>query len=381
MLIKCPECKLQVSDKALMCPHCGYPLSPQAKNISRPRNKRKRLPNGFGQISEIKGRNLRKPFRAMITVGKTETGHPISKPLKPVAYFETYNDAYTALMEYNKNPYELENAMTCQQLFDKWYEEKEKSGSSESTLSNYRWIWRQCKTLYDTEIRQLTISDLKKLILNKETSTQRRGIKNVFNLMLDFAVEGGIVDRNIARSFHNREKIKESDVHTNYTDEELELLWKHADHDDIDLILIQCYTGLRPSEIGQIELTNFDPDNMTAIGGLKTESGRNRLIIFHSRIQPFVRKRYFESIESGSKWLFSKNGKKVDYRIFGAIVNKSTAHMPHDGRVTFATMAKKAGVDEYVVKKLMGHRIDDLTERVYTKRDTEWLRQELEKIK
>jgi hypothetical protein len=28
------------------------------------------LPNGFGQISEIKNRKLRNPFRAMITVGK-----------------------------------------------------------------------------------------------------------------------------------------------------------------------------------------------------------------------------------------------------------------------------------------------------------------------
>ena len=26
MLIKCPECELQVSDKAINCPHCGYPL-------------------------------------------------------------------------------------------------------------------------------------------------------------------------------------------------------------------------------------------------------------------------------------------------------------------------------------------------------------------
>ena len=36
MLIKCPECELQVSDKALSCPHCGYPLqdgAPSAKPI------------------------------------------------------------------------------------------------------------------------------------------------------------------------------------------------------------------------------------------------------------------------------------------------------------------------------------------------------------
>ena len=59
MLLQCPECDLQVSDKATYCPHCGYPMQP---NVSqrRPRksNKRRRLPNGFGQISEIKGRNL-----------------------------------------------------------------------------------------------------------------------------------------------------------------------------------------------------------------------------------------------------------------------------------------------------------------------------------
>ena len=92
MLIQCPECDLQVSDKANTCPHCGYPLKPDAKpKSSRKPNKRRRLPNGFGQISEIKGRNLRNPFRAMVTVGKDKNGKPICKPLKPESYFPTYN--------------------------------------------------------------------------------------------------------------------------------------------------------------------------------------------------------------------------------------------------------------------------------------------------
>ncbi len=26
-LIKCPECKNQVSDKAVTCPHCGFPIA------------------------------------------------------------------------------------------------------------------------------------------------------------------------------------------------------------------------------------------------------------------------------------------------------------------------------------------------------------------
>lgn len=45
-LMKCPECGLQVSDKALSCPHCGYPLDSAVKKKKGrgPAAKRKRLP-------------------------------------------------------------------------------------------------------------------------------------------------------------------------------------------------------------------------------------------------------------------------------------------------------------------------------------------------
>ena len=36
MLTKCPECDLQVSDKAYTCPHCGYPLKYQSKRPYTP---------------------------------------------------------------------------------------------------------------------------------------------------------------------------------------------------------------------------------------------------------------------------------------------------------------------------------------------------------
>ena len=75
MLINCPECQILVSNKALMCPHCGYPFKPD-KISPRKSTRKKRLPNGFGQISFIKG-NLRKPYRAMVTIGKNqEVGIP-----------------------------------------------------------------------------------------------------------------------------------------------------------------------------------------------------------------------------------------------------------------------------------------------------------------
>ncbi|MFI5458653.1 MAG: zinc-ribbon domain-containing protein [Isosphaerales bacterium] len=35
-LINCPECKREVSDNALSCPQCGYPIAAGAKRDSAP---------------------------------------------------------------------------------------------------------------------------------------------------------------------------------------------------------------------------------------------------------------------------------------------------------------------------------------------------------
>ena len=43
-------------------------------------------------------------------------------------------------------------------------------------------------------------------------------------------------------------------------------------------------------------------------------------------------------------------------------------------------MAKHYEVDEYAIKYIIGHAINDLTERVYTHRTIEWLTSEINKI-
>ena len=144
MLIICPECQLNVSDKAKVCPHCGYPMKDNAMTKAKPSKKHMRLPNGFGQITEIKGQNLRKTFRAMVTVGKNANGRPICKLLKPEGYFSTYNEAYAALVEYNKNPYDLNPDILMCQLYEKWLDEYSKSLSSDSSIRTIKSAWSYC---------------------------------------------------------------------------------------------------------------------------------------------------------------------------------------------------------------------------------------------
>lgn len=410
MLIKCPECELQVSDKAIACPHCGYPLQPNIKP-RKPRNKnnkRRRLPNGFGQISEIKNRNLRNPFRAMISVGKDANGRPICKPLKPESYFPTYNDAYAALVEYNKNPYDLEPSITVKELYDKWLPEHDKTVKSIRPIES---AWSYCTAVYDMRVKDIRARHIKgcmdegiskvRGIEKTPSASMKNQIKSLFNLMLDYALEYELVDRNYSRTFNlTDETIKEivtvKQEHIPFTDEEMELLWQYVDDKMmVDVLLVQCYSGWRPQEIGLLEIKDVDLDNWTFSGGMKTDAGTGRVVPIHSRIRHLVERKYKEAQELGSLYLFNyvnPNARRKNTNLTYARYQKcftmvrdelklNPEHRPHDGRKHFVTMAKKYGIDEYAIKYMVGHKISDITEKVYTQREFEWLKEEIEKIK
>lgn len=414
MLITCPECELQVSDKALSCPHCGYPMQQDVPVIRKPRskpNRRRRLPNGFGQISEIKNRRLRKPFRAMVTVGKKSNGHPICKPLMPESYFATYNEAYEALVEYNKNPYDLKPDITVKELYDKWTDEYFKTLKSDSSTRTITAAWAYCSSVYDMRAKDIRSRHIKgcmeegtAIIKGEErhpTAGVKARIKSLFNLMLDYGVEYEIVDKNYARTFQVsddiiREKEKTHRGHLAFTDHEIDLLWENLYNKKyVDIVLIQCYSGWRPQELGLIELENVDLNNWTFTGGMKTEAGTNRLVPIHSKIRPLVEKRYQEAQKLGSKYLFNctdttthRNSLKLTYdkyrTRFVKIVEElklNSEHKAHDGRKHFVTQAKKYNMDEYAIKYIIGHAINDVTEKVYTEREISWLKNEMEKIK
>ena len=410
MLTQCPECELPVSDKATACPHCGYPLKPSEKQ-KRPRksNKRRRLPNGFGQISEIKNRNLRNPFRAMVTVGKTPDGKPICKPLKPESYFATYNDAYAALVEYNKNPYDLEPSITMQELYDKWLPEYEKTVKSTKSATS---AWAYCSGVYKMRVMDIRARHVKgcmeegvAVIRGKEqhpTATMKNQIKSLFNMLLDYALEYELVDRNYSRTFNlTEETVKEiqsvKKEHIAFTDEEMDLLWANASSKQgVAILLIQCYSGWRPQELGLLELKDVDLENWTFQGGMKTDAGENRVVPIHSRIQDLVLRKYQEAEALGSPYLLNwadpNNRNRKNLKLTYARYQKAFErirdelklnpnHRPHDGRTHFVTMAKRYGVDEYAIKYMVGHKISDITEKVYTRREFAWLREEIEKIK
>lgn len=416
MLIKCPECELQVSDKATFCPHCGYPMQPDVKP-RKPRsknNKRRRLPNGFGQISEIKNRNLRNPFRAMVTVGKTPEGKPICKPLKPESYFPTYNDAYAALAEYNKNPYDLEPAITTKELYEKWKNEHLKS-ASENYIRTISSAWAYCSSIYSMQAKDIRARHIKRCMeegFRIETRGKRKGekiyasactkwrIKSLFNNMLDYALEYEIVSMNYARTFELSGDViveidKNKKKHFPFNSQEMDVLWKNVNNVKfVDWIIIQCYMGWRPQELATLRLDEVNLDKWYMQAGMKTDAGKQRIVPIHSKIKNLVKRNYEFAVSINSEYLFNDKGQthsgswSLTYdkyaKRFEKVIEQlkiNPEHRPHDPRTTFVTMGKKSGMDEYALKEMVGHTIQDITESTYTVRDLEWLREDIEKIK
>ena len=411
MLIYCPECELQISDKAITCPHCGYPLKEDVIKSTKKRrsNRRKRLPNGFGQITELKDNSLRKPFRAMVTVGKTSTGRPIAKLLKPEAYFKTYNEAYAALVEYNKNPYDLEPDITIRELYEEWSKKRFPQLKSAGSIRSIESSWKYCSEIYDMRVKDIRIRHIKgcldngTVIVRNETHHTTDGIKcrikSIFNQMLDYAVECEIIEHNYSKDFtysintHNQQNVKNK--HISFSEAEIEILWNSVMKVKyIDMLLIQCYSGWRPQELVNLKLENVNLTDWTFKGGMKTSAGHNRIVPIHSKIKKLVENKCNEAKELNSEYLFNYTENYTRYTkiiftydkyrsVFDKIIkllNLNKEHKPHDGRKTFVTLAKKYNVDEFAIKYIVGHVITDITESVYTERDLAWLQKEIEKI-
>lgn len=414
-LIKCPECELQVSDKALSCPHCGYPMKTAPKKNYHKPTKRMKLPNGFGSIMERKGRNLREPFYVRICVGKDPFGKPVLRPLKPKASFLTYNEAYQALVDYNRNPYDLEDDITVAELYEKWTDSYFKALTSENSKRTITSAWAYCSSVYSMRAKDVRARHIKGCMeegYRIETKGKNKGdkifpsagtksrIKSLFNLMFDYALEYEIVDRNYARTFEiSSDIIKEKEAatrgHIIFSDSEMNTLWENVDKIKyVDWILIQCYTGWRPQELATLRLDEVNLDQWYMRAGMKTEAGKQRVVPVHHRIQPLVQKNFDFAVSIGSEYLFNDKGQthagswKLTYdkyaNRFEKVIkdlNLNPEHRPHDPRMTFITMAKKAKIADAAIKKMVGHKIEDITEATYTDRDIEWLRSDIEKLK
>lgn len=373
-----------------------------------------RRANGSGNIYKMKGGKRRNPWRVRVTVGwelNQETGR-CKQNLKTIGYYATRAEAEAALVAYLECPYDLDTKdITFKELYEKWSEDyfkKLTSISSERTIIS---AYRYCSALYNMKMRDIRVYHLQECMekgyvipdRGNEKGKRRYAsacikgrMKSMFNLMFDWAYAREVVDRNYARAFEIGKDVRiqqrrEKRKNEIFTAEEIALLWDNADKIAfVDMILCGIYSGWRPQELSILRVSDIDLEEQIMYGGMKTEAGRDRGVPIHPLIRPLIEKRYAEAKEIGSDYLFNDiNGQQGTYmtydkyrgRFIKAMARLNMEHHPHETRHTFITKAKKAGMDEYILKRIVGHAINDITEATYTHREIEELKEEMLKIK
>ena len=344
-----------------------------------------KLPNRYGSIYKKSG-NRRKPWVIVVTTGWNEEGKQIRKIL---GYASSHPKALKILAEYNGDPYNLNyKNVTFAEVWEKVHESLENLVKNEKmSVSNLNCLTltykNHCQPLYKEKIMELKLKTMQEIIDNSNLGYSGKGyIKTVCKKIFDYAITQYEfpLNENPANKLSTGEN-KKSNKHKPFTEEEIEILWKNENNDLVKILLILLYTGLRPNEIFITKKSNIFIDEDYFITGSKTESGKNRIIPIHQKIKHIII--YFYNYDC--ELPYTKIFKKFNYGKFSRETTKlmeelNLKHTPYDCRHTFITKMKKANANEYILKKIVGHSINDITEKVYTHRDVTELLKEINKI-
>ena len=150
-----------------------------------------KLGNGVGSVYKLSG-NRRNPYIVRKTFGwdiNTETGR--AKQLYvTIGYAPTRAKGLEMLMEYNKNPYDIDaSKITFAEVYEKWSEEKFPTISN-SNIKGYQASFNSCAVLHSRIFKELKLIDLQGTVdsCGKNYPTLRK-LKVLLNQMYEYAMK------------------------------------------------------------------------------------------------------------------------------------------------------------------------------------------------
>lgn len=377
MLTTCPECNGKVSDRAAACPHCGCPMpTPRTRTAPRQQKRHVRLPNGYGSIKHLSG-NRRNPYAAYPPTKEfTLDGIPVAVPA--IGYFPSYNKAYEALAEYHRKGIPVAVArMTFAEVYELfWKTEIEGRGASKSKEAGYRSAYKKCGRLHGMEFAAIRKPDLQGVFDDCQSfsASTTANIRKLFNQMYKVAIENDIVSRNYAQNVVAGGVPVEKGVP--FTEDELRVLWENRGDSAVQPALIMVYTGYR---IGELEVATAHLGEWYFEGGLKTESGKGRVVPIHPAIRDIVASFDWDAYRAQA--YRSRLFLPAMERLGMAKAASGERHTPHDCRHTFSWLADHYKMNSLAKHMIMGHSLGrDVEDAVYGHRTLEELRVEMEKI-
>ena len=375
-----------------------------------PRNARfRRRPNNSGTVIKLPG-NRRKPYCARISADSRDLITGRKKQIS-IGTFETREEALNALSLYNLTK---ENKITDQeanQMMPDLYQQIQKrtqkkiltfkeifdildreefSKLSVSARKGYNSWVNHFETLFSRPINTISLADLQFIFDNDSAANGTQvHMKVLCSKIFEYAVIHQYISRdNDYTSYIKVADFKQSTKHYPFTIDEVKKL-QSVDTPEAHILLIYIYTGLRAGELLHISRDNIhidEPCNDNGskmsisyiVTGSKTKAGKNRIVPIHNEIKQFV----IDELLKSDKRLIDCSYPFLSNTVLSTVNGYLKAtHTMHDTRQTFASLCQLYNVDVYARKKILGHKLKDITFDIYTTASKNKLYEEVNKIK
>lgn len=384
----------------------------------------------YGSVIKLSGNRLN-PYGARITIGYNVNGYPVYYFL---GFFEEELDAHICLRDYNNTPYniyvkeeiynkvikfiELPSKILIKNnnidltdrtnyTFKQVYEEyaklnfptkdeialerethmKAKGKFTSDTMYVRKSAFKQAETLHNIPYVNLRTVDFQQVINCATSPKKAKRLRYLFLELDDYAEQKDIISKTYAKHVNKIDfNFENTKPRLPFTNEEIEMIWKDKTNtqDEAlvrDICLILLYTGMRIEELLFMFTKNIDLKKDYMRGGLKTNSGKNRVIPIHHLIKPIIKKHY----NSKNEFLFMYGDKRLPYAKYRVMFNNYMAklniqHTSHDARHTVESELDRRQVRTVTKDLIMGHKNGGTGEKVYTHKTLQELKESIELI-
>lgn len=333
-----------------------------------------KYPNGFGSVIKLSGKR-RRPYAVRITTGweiNEQTG-AFRQGHKYIGYYKTQREAHTALIEFRQNPYNIDQDIKFEEVWQRWSADKFPTISA-SNVNGYKASYAVCTPLYKMKFAELRLVHLQGVVdhCGKNYPTLRK-LKVLFNQLYTYAMQNDICQKDYSQYVDiakHREK-GQSDKHQPFTETEIAALWQNTTRNRyVSTILMLIYSGVRVSELLNLKKENVHlQERYFDVVQSKTEAGIRKVPIAE-KVYPFFQE-WFD--RAGEYLITNLSGEYCEYYRYRdtywtpLMKELDMNHLPHDTRHTTVSLLVKAEVNPTLIKRIVGHSgAMNLTEKVYT---------------
>ena len=351
--MNCPSCRATPPADAVFCPQCGKKLTATKKSRTKSRG------NGTGTAFKrgstwtaqvvVKYEDL-PPFDE----NNPENALPRKKITRSKGGFRTRDEAlrYCAILK--AGPEKPKQAPALSHYWET-FENGKYTSLSESKQYAYKIAWKRLKSISQTRVDQLTVSDLQKVVADEcKSFNTARDVKTLLTALFNTAAAEGYVNKDLP-TFIQLPKMEETEREP-FSDTEQAAIWKLYESGDLRAapVLLMIYTGMMPGEAMKLTVDNFDLEHRLITGaGMKTAIRKKTPIVLAESIVPVAEDLIAHANEDGTLWT---GRKKTWYkRYYEALETAGVRPLsPYSCRHTTATaLAITEGIAPQTVKKVM----------------------------